>query len=150
MDLQKFPVGLGLSKRLSHKVDLGLFSLVARGGVIVLVNGGALLVLLNEAVRVDDNEGGSPVPAGKVVGVVGQSLSTKVPAVIVQGSQLGLEINTSLTVDDIVVTEGLVPGGVLEDALGVHVDPGLLEAVDTSGGKANAAIVEIVSNRNEG
>lgn len=150
VDLQEFPVGLGLGKGLSHEVDLSLLGLVARGGIFVLVDGGALLVLLNEAVRVDDDKGCGPVLADNVVGVVRQSLGTKVPAVVVQGCQLGFEINTGLAIDDIVVTKALVPGGILIDTLRIHVDPSLLEAVDTSGGEANTAVVEVVSNGDEG
>jgi hypothetical protein len=80
----------------------------------------------------------------------GTGMAYKVPAVVVQRGDLGLKVDAVLALHHVVVSQALVPGGVLENALAVHVDPGLLEANDTACGKVDTAVVEIVADGNLG
>ena len=146
---EKLPVGVGLGKGLLEKVDLRLLRLVAVDHVVVVVDGRVLLVLFDEAVRVEVHKRGRPVLADKVVLVVRQLLGAKVPAVVVQRRDAHLELDAGVARHDVVVAEGLVPREELEDALLVHVHPGGLEAVDARGGHVDAAIVEVVAHGDE-
>lgn len=150
VELEEFPGRVGGCEGRREEVRLDLGVGVAGGRVAVAVDGGGLLVARQVAVGVDDDEGGGPVGAGEVVGVVGESLGAEVPAVVVEGAHLGLEVHAALAFDNVVVSETLVPGGFVEDALAVHVDPGFLEAQDAAGREVDAAVVEVVPDGHEG
>lgn len=45
------------------------------------------------------------------------------------------------------VAQALVPRGILEDSLAVHVGPSFLEAQETASGEVNATVVEVISDR---
>ena len=72
--------------------------------------------------------------------------SYEVPTLIVVGEDLGLEINAVLAFNNIVVAQTLVPGGIFEHSLTIHVNPSFLESKDAAGGEVNSAVVEIVSD----
>jgi len=71
----------------------------------------------------------------------------KIPAVVVDRGNFGLEIDAALTRDDVVVTKALVPRSVCENALAVHVNPGLLESQNATSCKVDTTVVEVVSHR---
>lgn len=150
VDLQDLPGGVGLSESLADELDLRLRGLVAFDDVVGVVHRGAFLVIVDEAVRVDDGKGRRPVGALQVVGVVGQVVLAKVPAVLHQGRDAGLEVDACFAGDDVVVTQGLVPGLAVEGLADVHVGPALIEALDTLGGEVDTAVVEVVADGNEG
>lgn len=71
----------------------------------------------------------------------------KVPAIVIDRSDLGLKIDATLTRHNIMVANALIPRSVFEDALAVHVDPRFLEAKDARGGEVDARVVEVVPDR---
>jgi hypothetical protein len=76
------------------------------------------------------------------------SRTYKIPAIVIDRGNLGLEIYTSLTLDNVMIAKTLVPRYILEDPLAVHVDPGFLEAENAARGKVDAGIIEIVAHGN--
>jgi hypothetical protein len=84
-----------------------------------------LLVAVEEAVRINDDESCCPIFTYEVVGIVRKTFRAlnilsahfsahasnthEIPTRIIQGSDLGLEIHTALSRDNVVVTETLVP-----------------------------------------
>lgn len=103
VDLQDLPGCGGLGKGLAEEVDLSLRLLVAFDDVVGVVDRGALLVLVDEAVRVDDGKGRRPVGPLQVVGVVGQVVVAKVPPVFHEGRDARLEVDSGFAGDDVVV-----------------------------------------------
>lgn len=74
----------------------------------------------------------------------------KVPPVLHQRGDAGLEVDTSFAGHDVVVTKGLVPGLAVEGFANVHVGPAFVEALDSLGGEVDATVVEIVADGHEG
>jgi len=70
----------------------------------------------------------------------------KVPAIVVEGCNFGLKVYTTLTLDNVMIAETLIPRNVVKDALAVHIDPGFLEAENSACSEVDATIVEIVAN----
>lgn len=150
VDLENLPGCGGLGEGLAEELDLRLRSLVAFDHVVGVVYGGAILVLTDEAVRVDDGKGRRPVGSLQVVGVVGQVVVAKVPPVFHEGCDAGLEVDAGFAGDDVVVAQRLVPGLAVEGFADVHVRPAFVEALDTFGGEVDAAVVEVVADGYEG
>jgi len=119
-----------------------------------------------ETIRVNYDEGRRPIGTDKIVGIIWKSFCAlfpfndysflsrtlsrtyKIPAIVIDRGNLGLEIYTTLTLDNVMVAKTLVPRYILEDPLAVHVDPGFLEAENTARGKVDAGIIEIVAHGN--
>lgn len=150
VDLEDLPGSIGLGEGIAQELDLLLGGLVAFNDVVGVVDRGALLVLVDEAVRVDDGKGRGPVGALQVVGIVGQVVVAKVPPVLHQRGDAGLEVDTGLAGHDVVVAQGLVPGLAVEGFADVHVGPAFVETLDSLGGEVDTAVVEVVADGHEG
>lgn len=72
----------------------------------------------------------------------------EIPAIVIDGRDLGLEVYTTLARDDVMIAKTLIPGDLIEHALAVHVDPSCLEAENSASGEVDAAVVEVVADRN--
>jgi hypothetical protein len=70
----------------------------------------------------------------------------KIPAIVVEGCNLGLKVYTTLTLDNVMIAETLIPRDVVKDALAVHIDPRFLEAENSACSEVDATVVEIVAN----
>jgi hypothetical protein len=70
----------------------------------------------------------------------------KIPAIVVEGCNLGLKVYTTLTLDNVMIAETLIPRDVVKDALAVHIDPCFLEAENSACSEVDATVVEIVAN----
>jgi hypothetical protein len=70
----------------------------------------------------------------------------KVPTIVVEGCNLGLKVYTTLTLDNVMIAQTLIPRNVAKDALAVHIDPGFLEAENSPCSEVDATIIEIVAN----
>ena len=103
VDLKDLPVGIRLGEGLTQEFHLLLGVLVAGNSVVGVIDGGGVLVVVDEAVGVHHDEGCGPVGASQVVGVVGQVVVTEVPSVFHQRSNARLEVNAGLANDDVVV-----------------------------------------------
>jgi hypothetical protein len=57
-----------------------------------------------------------------------------------------LKVYTTLTLDNVMIAETLIPRNVVKDALAVHIDPGFLEAENSACSEVDATIVEIIAN----
>lgn len=150
VDLQDLPGGVGLGERLTQEVHLLLGILVAGDNVVGVVDGGGVLVGVDEAVGVHHDEGRGPVRAGQVVGVVGQVVMTEIPPVLHQRSNARLEVDAGLASNDVVVAQRLIPWLAVEGLTDVHIGPALVEALDTLRGKVDTAVIEVVADRDEG
>lgn len=84
------------------------------------------------------------------VGVVWRSLGTKIPTIIVDWGNLGLEVDAILALHNVVVAQALIPWSILENALAVHVDPSFLKAEDATRREINTTVVEVVADGDEG
>ena len=70
----------------------------------------------------------------------------KIPTVVVDGGDFGLEVYATLPLNDIVVAKTLIPRDVVEDPLAVHINPSFLEAENSASSEVDAAVVEIVAD----
>jgi hypothetical protein len=70
----------------------------------------------------------------------------KIPAIVVEGCNLGLKVYTTLTLDNVMIAETLIPRDVVKDALAVHIDPCFLETENSACSEVDATVVEIVAN----
>jgi hypothetical protein len=125
-----------------------------------------LLIAIQETIRVNYDEGRRPIGTDKIVGIIRKSFCAlfpfsdyssspgpfsrtyKIPAIVVDRGNLGQEVYTTLTLDNVMIAKTLVPRYIFEDPLAVHVDPGFLEAENAAGGKVDAGIIEIVAHGN--
>ena len=149
VNLQDLPGRVRLGKGFAKEVNLGLCVLVTLDHIVGVVDRGRLLVFVDEAVGVDHGKGSGPVGALEIVCVEGLVLVTKVPPVINQGSQAGLEIHTGLASHHVVVANGLVPGFAIEGLANVHVGPSLVEAIDPLRVEGHSTVIEVVSDGHE-
>jgi len=78
------------------------------------------------------------------------SSTYEVPTIVVERSNLCLEIDAALSLDNIMISKALVPWGFLEDTFLIHIHPCLLEAQDATRGKVDTAVVEVVPDSHKG
>lgn len=150
VDLEDLPGRVRLGEGLAQELHLLLRGLVALDHVVGVVHRGWVLVLVDEAVGVDDRKGRLPVGALQVVRVVRQVVVAEVPTVFHQGRNAGLEVHAGFAGDDVVVAQRLVPGLAVEGFARVHVRPAFVEALDALGGEVDAAVVEVVADGHKG
>jgi hypothetical protein len=73
-------------------------------------------------------------------------LAHKVPTIVVKGCNLGLKVYATLTLDNVMIAQTLIPRNIAKDALAVHINPGFLKAENPPCSEVDATIVEIVAN----
>ena len=73
-------------------------------------------------------------------------LAHKVPTVVVEGCNLGLKVYATLTLDNVMIAQTLIPRNIAKDALAVHINPGFLKAENPPCSEVDATVVEIVAN----
>ena len=116
VQLEELPVGGGVGKRLLQEVDLNLGVVVAFVKVGGVVDRGGFLVRRKEAVGVNDDEGGLPVCPSSRKCSKGAPQYPKYHLSSINGATLVWK-STPAWPDNVVVTDALVPTGIVEDAL---------------------------------